>query len=181
MIYIVIVTTLINFFSWKTNANMVLIREAQSEFPAVTICNLNPFDFTTNKSTGDFVNQALLKQNASSYIELIDRINFVDEISRITDLIKAAIQSDNALTSAQVKSLGFSLETMLISCNFNGDACDASNFTWIGFDFDYGNCYTFNYQHDQLNKSKPAIYTTETGPGTGLFMELFVGNPRKKF
>ena len=56
---------------------------------------------------------------------------------------------------------------MLISCEYNGDACDASNFTSY-LDGRYGQCFTFNY-----NMSKP-LYTSATVTSVGLELELVV-------
>lgn len=73
------------------------------------------------------------------------------------------------------KSLGFSIETMLISCFFNGEKCSAENFTWF-ISFEYGNCYAFNYHVDNNNNSTKPLKTSQAGIGSGLTLELFVGS-----
>jgi amiloride-sensitive sodium channel subunit gamma len=65
------------------------------------------------------------------------------------------------------KDVGYSLETMLISCFYNGIACNTSDFSLV-FTYEYGNCYTFNSQ-------TPARTTKLFGFGSGLVLELFVG------
>ena len=60
------------------------------------------------------------------------------------------------------------METMLISCYFNGEKCNLSDFYYF-HSFEYGNCYTFNYNLSSIR------YTSKYGPSSGLSMELFVG------
>lgn len=63
---------------------------------------------------------------------------------------------------------------MLVSCYFDGMKYSESDFRWF-YRYDYGNCYTFNSIHDYNCKSNPAITTSNSGPSTGLVLELFSG------
>jgi hypothetical protein len=74
------------------------------------------------------------------------------------------------LTLEQQKEIGFKLNnSTLISCNFNKKICDSSNFTSF-FDYDYGNCFTFNGGDNPLK-------TTEIGSNYGLTLEILTGDP----
>jgi hypothetical protein len=42
-----------------------------------------------------------------------------------------------------IKSLGYCLESMLISCTYNRILCTVDDFEWF-YSYQYGNCYTFN-------------------------------------
>ena len=59
---------------------------------------------------------------------------------------------------------------MLIGCYYNQKQCYADDFEWIGFTYEYGNCYTFN-----ANSSSP-LKTSNSVTGSGLHLELYVGN-----
>eukprot|EP00057_Strongylocentrotus_purpuratus_P015885 XP_011670359.1 PREDICTED: amiloride-sensitive sodium channel subunit beta-like [Strongylocentrotus purpuratus] len=71
-------------------------------------------------------------------------------------------------TIEERKSLGHSLDDMLLDCSWRGFPCSPANFTNI-FDPQFGNCYIFNsgLDGDTLTTNRP-------GPNYGLSMELFV-------
>ena len=165
-----------NFFQWQTNTNNNFIRTPDAEFPAVTICNLNSFDMTANNYTSYYINQTLARKNYSSVVTATNQQNAMQQIADTKEMIKAAFMADNSLTNEQLQSFGWTLETMLISCFFDGFPCDATNFTW-SYSYDYGNCYTFNYELNDSGNTKAPIRTANSGPATGLSLELFVGFP----
>jgi hypothetical protein len=43
--------------------NFQVIQEQESEFPSITICNLNPFDPATNQYAGSFLGNILMTNN----------------------------------------------------------------------------------------------------------------------
>jgi hypothetical protein len=126
----------------------------------VTICNLVPFD-TYNNTLFESI---LLNNNISSKISALNKVN------EMSELLKAHFLSNkhNNLTYAQLH--GFSLDTLLLSCNFNGIKCSASDFYQF-YDYSHGNCYVFNYNQTSIKK------TSKKGPRFGLQMELFSGIP----
>jgi hypothetical protein len=69
-----------------------------------------------------------------------------------------------------MKNLGFNLSSMLISCYFNGEKCDISNFSY-NISYEYGNCYVFN--NGNLENLKK---TSRYGLFSGLTLELYAGN-----
>ena len=70
------------------------------------------------------------------------------------------------LSVSDQKRLGHSLNDTLISCSFNEQPCDHTNFTWL-FEKEYGNCYAFN-----ANQNGSEVYLT--GVDNGLRIELYV-------
>jgi hypothetical protein len=82
-------------------------------------------------------------------------------------LISSTDESLKKIYNLTRKDVGFSLETMLISCFYNSIPCSASDFALI-FTFEYGNCYTFNTK-------TPGKTTKSAGIGSGLILEMFVG------
>jgi hypothetical protein len=70
-------------------------------------------------------------------------------------------------SSANNNDIGFDINTMLISCEFNGDPCNASNFV-NSYSFEYVNCYTFN-----KNIGGPLKKVSQRK--SGLTLELYAG------
>jgi hypothetical protein len=98
----------------------------------------------------------------------------LDLVTTAVDVIKSAIVSDRNLTNDNLKTIGFTIDTMLISCYFDSSPCNSSDFTW-SHSYQYGNCYTFNANLDDNNNKKAARTTKKSGPKNGLSLELFVG------
>ena len=153
--------------SFNTVINFNTKIETPAEFPAVTICNLNPFDMGTNAETGVYINKKLLLNNISPSINVSANDTGISLVKQAANMLKASVIADK-LNDTYKRSLGFTIETMLVSCFYNGVPCYASNFRWF-WSFDFGNCYTFNADYK----------TSKAGPTTGLKLELFLGVPGK--
>ena len=117
--------------------------------------------------------------NLSAYVTPSNDEDAIHLISEAHKILKASIISDTTLTKENKKEIGFTLETMLVSCYFDGVKCNVSDFTW-SYNYDYGNCYTFNSAYNDQGETKAPRSTTRSGPGTGLIVELFGGTSRKQ-
>jgi acid-sensing ion channel 5 len=171
----IVVNFIITYLTFATNVNVAIINESPIDFPAITFCNLNPFN-TRNVETQDYINMILEKNNLS-YLLTMTEIDWNETAfslaNKALDLIKASAASNNS--SKARKKLGFQIDEMLLSCRYNGDKCSAVDFTWFQ-SYDYGNCYTFNSGKNS-NGSKLSIKTSSvSGPNYGLQMELFTGD-----
>ncbi|KAJ8029871.1 Amiloride-sensitive sodium channel subunit gamma [Holothuria leucospilota] len=70
------------------------------------------------------------------------------------------------LNVGEKSRLGHQLRTMLLKCEWQGYSCAPDNFTEF-FNSQYGNCYTFGRNSDELRANHP-------GPANGLSLELFI-------
>ncbi len=77
------------------------------------------------------------------------------------------------LSNKEKKKLSHDLKDIFISCEFNGNPCDSSDFTW-SFDPWYYNCYTFNSGFDSNGTKIDLKQSTITGPELGLKLILYV-------
>ena len=157
------ISSLIDYFQYQPAVQVTLIQEFPTSFPAVTICNLNPFPNLTKllseSNQSDLFNKDSLnsKNIAYYFVEAQENMNRI--VANVADEKKQAI--------------GFSLDESLISCTFNNEFCDSRNFTWF-FDYNNGNCYTFN------GDEKKTLDTTLTGSNYGLTLEILTGDPTVK-
>jgi hypothetical protein len=150
--------------------NYQTVVQSPTEFPAITICNINPFN-TANQNTSEYMRNVLDRHNFSKHDIRKTNIDSFFFVNRASNVIKATILNDKNLSKADLMNLGFSLRVMLISCYFNGIKCNESDFSWF-WSFEYGNCYTFN----GMNSLTPK-YTSKSGFQNGLLIELYVGMP----
>lgn len=151
-----------------------IISDSPSPFPAITICNLNPFDFGTYESTGIYLQNIIFNNSLNSKIELSENDTAIVKIDEIRNIIKAHATSDKSLSFDQLRNKGFTLNTMLVSCFYNNEECFLNDFHLFR-DNDFGNCYTFNDIFDGNRKIKDTLKTSKSGLENGLKMEIFVG------
>ena len=133
------------------------VYESPADFPAVTICNLNPFD-GSKESAYNYTNSFLQSpNNGNTY-------------SQKLGTMKSQIYADDSRGASFMNTIGFDLSTMLVTCQYNGNDCGLSSFiTYVTYD--KGNCYIFNFK--MTNQS---IQTSnQAGQFYGLQLELFSG------
>lgn len=157
------------FFEYKVSVQVKWNEMALDYFPAVTFCNLNPFD-SRKESVKRFLSTQLESNNLNWSLVDSDEIPAIQQVNQALEVLKAAALSEFNSNSNRGHGLGFDLDSMIISCFYNGLKCNLSDFT-KSFSFEYGNCYTFN-----KNTSKK---TSKTGYTGGLTMEIFTGVPNK--
>lgn len=83
--------------------------------------------------------------------------------------------ADKNLTTQQLKSFGYSLNSTLLSCYFNNKKCSEDDFIW-SYDFEFGNCYTFNSGYNSSGNQMPIKKISDYGSDHGLKLEIFLGN-----
>jgi hypothetical protein len=172
----------INYFKYEVTINYQSVVESPVEFPAVTVCNLNPFNTANQANTSVYLANILTEKGISAEA-FSSRLNATSTtaksmfvVSHASNLLKAAIMNDKSLSASGREMLSFTLGSMLISCYFNGVECNETDFSWL-WSFEYGNCYTFNGAEDRFGRRTQAKMTSKAGPHNGLTLELFVGSP----
>ena len=135
----------------------------------VTVCNLNPFDHTRSQYYIDWV----LAKNNISYVSNVSRIDINPETVKY--LIKSTMEADENLTLATTLSFGYSFNATLLTCYFNNVACNESDFVTF-YDFQYGNCFTFNSGYDNNGNRVSIKKISEDGSDHSFRFEIFLGN-----
>jgi hypothetical protein len=167
---LLVVNYITTYISYGTNVNLEMVKDYPSHFPAITICNLNPY---YKRRSSNYINYVLQQNNLSYLINSLKHVSTNDTafslLSSTNSVIKSYTATDKNLNESSRRLLGWEMNEMLLSCYFNDNQCHASEFSWLQT-YEYGNCYTFNG-----NSSSP-LKITNSGPGTGLHIELFVGD-----
>ncbi|CAF1056474.1 unnamed protein product [Brachionus calyciflorus] len=169
-----VVQIILTYFSFSVVVSYQVLSDSPSPFPAVTICNLNPFDVATENTTGAYINYALKANSITPNISISGEEKGITLVQQAASILRAYATADRNLTDEDRKSLGFTMDTMLVSCFYNHEECNTTEFSWF-YDSDYGNCYTFNDLFDGNHELQNTVNTSKAGPDNGLKMELFVG------
>lgn len=155
----------------KTNTSILKVYEPNHEFPVITICNLNPFD-TYSLSTYNYLTNFLMSQNLQMNATAMNMSGANELMNVAMKILRNGVFNEhktNQISDDFLKGLGFSIETLIVSCYYMGVACSASNFTYSR-NYVYGNCYTFSPDGEENKRST-------SGPNSGLELELFTGIP----
>ena len=151
---------IIDFFEYETVANIDIIKEKPTEFPAVTICNSNPF---TTQLAQQLISN-ITKSNFGKDLNDFGTDQIFYNLSDVYELAKMNVFR-KAYGDNKRKSLGNKI--LVDVCTFNNQKCSEEDFTWYYY-YIYGNCMQFN---TGLNATKIRMTTTE-GPIYGLSLIL---------
>ena len=139
---------IINFFKYEVTSKIEIKTERPTTFPAITICDNDPFTATYSQD---------LFQNVSTkhFGHDIENMTLLDTFAKyrsITELTKMHV-SDPSYESKR-KNLGKKFDSLVFSCSFNNKVCSKTfltSFTRTYFSYDYGNCFQFNSGLNDLN------------------------------
>jgi hypothetical protein len=143
-----------------------LVRESNTEFPAVTFCNMNPINYAIPGAT----QQALKLLKESNFDDNIDDLSYngTRDMYRLSMLAKEISYYINK--KMNLSTYGYTFDNILIGCSFKGVKCEPEQITEF-LSNDFGKCYTFN-----SGENAPTLSTNRPGMNNGLDLELFVGN-----
>ena len=149
----IVLLCVLNFFEFEAVTKFEVINERPIEFPAVTICDSNPF---TTEVAQEIFEYFLNETFGYEEFKNLTYWSANEAIKLLTDVTKLFVASYSDIDSNEFKqSLGLNLNldnhfSILQKCYFNAKRCtlDSDKFVYDGFywfyNFDYGNCYTFN-------------------------------------
>ncbi|UJR20291.1 hypothetical protein I4U23_023422 [Adineta vaga] len=121
------------YFEYPTQTSVTVILEWPQVFPAVTVCNYSPLRY--DRFIGPFLNYT----NALNLTNTTDTSNFtIQQALHIQDFLIYKLNRNESLTD-----MFYSLDSMMMSCVYNGMSCTSANFTWF-LSPNFGLCYTFN-------------------------------------
>ena len=154
---------LIDYTQYVSVSQVKLVYERPAPFPAVTICDSNPF---TSVKAQDFM------QSLMYYIfreDLTSRLSFAESLSRLDLVISYA--KIVSTTKAFRSYFGFP-RTIFKSCLYESVPCDESKDLHAYYSYEYGNCWQFNVGLNLTNHSVALRQVTTEGMGFGLSLTL---------
>ena len=158
-----IIKSINSYYSWEYVTNIDVIQEVPTEFPAITICNLNIYE-------SEFAQQ-LLKQIFSN-LGNISNDSYYHSVT--TKYSFQFISMGDNFNDENRRNLSLPLKDFLIDCNFGLSKCSAEEFDWY-YSMQYGNCYTFNSGHNIKGQKQLVRNSSQAGSFNGLRLELFLG------
>ena len=135
--YWLITNSILDYLQYEVVSQTNVFYEVPTKFPAITICDNDPFSSKFAESLYENVSKA--------NIHVAKSINSVN--SNLNFLVK--MQAANpSFGDMNRKLLGFESKS-IVSCKYNQQKC-AESLRWF-YSFDYGNCWQFNSGIDSSN------------------------------
>lgn len=125
-------STLLEFLMFPVTTSVVIRKEVNLSFPAITICNMNAI-LSDEQAEGREAGYSAIKKELA------------EKLGKENDYIKS-INLQRYLGSKDQKTrrtLGHKLKNMLVYCSYFGTTCSSNDFMLV-LSTSYGNCYTFN-------------------------------------
>lgn len=158
-----VTNAIINYFQYPTETLVTITEGWPQVFPAVTICNYSPF--RSDKFMKPFLNYL----NEYHSINITNKTIFDEKESVYIDHY---LQYQLNQNESSLNQYFYSLESMLIKCNYNGLNCSSNDF--IPFlSSKYGFCYTFNSETDHINNGSVHL-NNENGQSGQLQLDLYL-------
>jgi hypothetical protein len=153
------------YLAFEVITKIRIFNEQPTEFPKIMICNKNPFVTKEAK-------------------EMLEKFSFKGQLMNgVTpaDLFKLGLEAKNPeFGDENRKKLGYSIDEILIRCNFQERRCTADDFIWH-YDFNYGNCFIFNSGYNKTGHKVPIRKVQKPGRFSGLYLQLFIGKPQDQY
>ncbi|XP_033096439.1 acid-sensing ion channel 1A-like [Anneissia japonica] len=177
------------YLTYPVDVQLDVKYKIELEFPAVTICNINPIRESLLREDPDLKDTNLIED--SDQCDVFDGdVDFnQDEKEEYQGWEYFLSQTDpygtetvarqqietlsNLLSNKsneEKKNLGHQIEDLLVGCSWSSLSCSPENFTNHFFNAFHGNCYTFN---SNPNSSEPKK-SKYSGPSAGLSIMLFI-------
>ena len=157
----------LDYLEYQVTTKIRFHDEKTSDFPAVAICNYNPF---VTEYAIDFLIGLIEKTSPnSSKPQNLSKIELINEHLKTNPYLKDHVRYlvwSESMSNTEKQKLGFPLKKVILSCRFNTMDCIDTGFTWK-YSWQYGNCYVFNSDNQFKLQTK--------GENFGLTIELFKG------
>ena len=169
---LLLIKAVLDFLAYEVVTTITVRNEIPAKMPTIILCNTNPLMTTNAIQFASYIYSLYNVAHINNYLHFYLRqtqfprtLNNKADI-RLPRVMVMAAALEPQLSDVFRKSLGMTIEDMLISCTFNSLKCTPDNFIWK-YDPYYGNCYKFN--------SSGSSQISQAGKFGGLSMELFVG------
>ena len=158
----------LQYFEFKTISKYHIVEEVPTKFPAIDICNLNPYDGNQLKNYASQV----LKNNSDS----TKSVYFIQDVKLMTASFKSFLEKMVENQTYLFYVLGYYFYQMVFSCQYNDAPCYITDFKYY-HNYDFGSCFSYNLGYDFWNKPVELKKSTQAGEQYGLQLEIFLGDP----
>lgn len=171
-----VIQSLIDYLKFEVNTVYAIERETDTDFPTISICNINPCGFD------DFNHDLYLNKTIS---ELEEKLNLtyqseLHNIRKVTNLLEEAylknLNKSDLLRMLRVNET--SIKSILINCKYDNEVCSELDFFPFNIN-QYQKCFKFNSGKNFLREKIPIRKSLRYGKKYGLSLELYLGDQRK--
>lgn len=159
---------LAEYYAYEDRVNQDIMETKQVQFPAVTICNMNPWRKSMVCSEESFVSKsakALIDELCNSVPR---NVTMSEEDLVTTHKLKTWISAEQRRNLSRAERLGHQIEDMIIECQVPDGDCLNKRLLELRLVPRYGNCYCLGCNSSRF--SWPSMQMSD--PDQGLRMSL---------
>lgn len=190
-----VIPSVIKYLQFNENTGVQQMIDLPTEFPSVTICNLNPYSVLFDEFVESELEDSLYLNDYDSYVNQImyylyqedskfnltlnntkvnTRLNYIMTIRRNIIFFSFMTYIEKNLSRYEDLLLDKFLES-IISCEFDGISClNKSNFSILK-SIQYSICFTFNGNKNHIKK------IGRSGQNNGLNLKLYLNDTYESF
>ena len=144
----ILINNVISYYQFNVVSTIQVVSEKESVFPAVTICNSNPY---TTKFAENLTFDLALK-NLGIKLDQVPFDFFRNNFNLISYYMNSYV-NDPSYGESNRKLLGIDFAKTISTCSFQFFECNMTNdFQWV-FHPLYGNCIQFNMNKSLIKKT----------------------------
>ena len=163
-----ITSVIVDFLHFEVISSYLYKNEVPTIFPAVDICNLNPYDGNQLKNYASQV----LKNSSDSTKSLY----YIEDTEIMTASFKSFLEKMVENQTYLFYVMGYYFYQMLFSCQYNNAPCYITDFHFY-HNYDFGSCFSYNLGYDFWNNPVEFKVSNQAGDTYGLQLEIFLGDP----
>jgi hypothetical protein len=135
-----IINSLIVYFDYRTKSLVRKSAQPKLTFPSLSICDSNYFK---SRAASEYMTSFLYNSVGANFSNFQQFYDFTNDSIYSILAWKFYETFSPEFNDSLRRSFGYSLDELVIKCEFDSRPCNMSWFDWYYHPF-YGNCYKFN-------------------------------------
>ncbi|XP_075543401.1 acid-sensing ion channel 4-B-like [Dermacentor variabilis] len=162
---------LTEYYAYDDRVNQEILEQKQVQFPAITVCNMNPWRKSVLCSEESFQGK-IEKALQAKLCSMPNRnVTLTDEDIALSNRLKQWISEEQRRNLSRAEKLGHQLEDMIQVCRVHEGDCLSTKILEIRMVPRYGNCYCLGCNSSRFSWQAMQMSDPENGLRMSLNME----------
>ncbi|XP_049268122.1 acid-sensing ion channel 2-like [Rhipicephalus sanguineus] len=162
---------LTEYYAYDDRVNQEILEQKQVQFPAITVCNMNPWRKSVLCSEESFQGKSEKGLQAKLCSMPNRNVTLTDEDISLSNRLKQWISEEQRRNLSRAEKLGHQLEDMIQVCRVHEGDCLSTKILEIRMVPRYGNCYCLGCNSSRFSWQAMQMSDPENGLRMSLNME----------
>ncbi|XP_077520489.1 acid-sensing ion channel 4-B-like [Amblyomma americanum] len=162
---------LTEYYAYDDRVNQEILEQKQVQFPAITVCNMNPWRKSQLCGEESFQGKMEKSLQAKLCTTRNRNVTLTDEDIALSNRLKQWISEEQRRNLSRAEKLGHQLEDMIQECRVHEGDCLSTQILEIRMVPRYGNCYCLGCNSSRFSWQAMQMSDPENGLRMSLNME----------